>query len=869
METENNNEQERQLEVRIEAHDNAVVNMLDVLAALASVQRSHTEITVSFDSLTAAGYGPKEWIFQIVDRPTCRFSVLKIGPNNTPYIIRNPFFEGSFSDIDSFVTYMLSLITRLLDLCYTLYREPAPVTLNHMLVAEPQNLGFPLDALLGTEIPPEIIHQSVAPYCVAHRGVNANYSRVSLFEGLNIGALRDDLMDVHRNVMPNLRLISEEMHEHVRNSRLPESEPVPLTGNILLGAIANPVHLNLMFSHIPRRVHLSTTFVGELLLPELDLSPMSASGILSLGGQSASRITCVNALTNISFDPIMNNQIGTWFLSLLSPGAFHFTVSFDDLNMDDVYTRALAGLAAKLLLAYNVTPRWNGSSNRTVHAVEQAIVNAGLEAGILESANNAELNPLSRVVPTHDSQLRHLDLLQTTNFGGGWRDSGRMMYGAIPAGVPYLYAQNRQLVATNLDNKRLIDTGDGGEAFVDWPVRRGAYDFLCSIARGRYQKTPMMGVNGIFQALSKRLMNFYISFNDYAAHNWYTSLRLSEADANNLFGDDSETPAQVIINGKTLLFMLKSLSGDTIKNRKHDYDVQFKAESAIMRDCIETSARAAMWERLFGDHGLNAELYTHSERWDTLLPTSGPLSLFFQLLKQSGMYRDLGPFYECAHQDQMHEIYTRIVTMICDNPLDFGVLPELLLRSSMPLRRLGRMRDLAHRNLPYTNTYTDEIARLAPVGEPLQDNIINFNALQRMLGSYSALESIREYSLSGTLRLAIPTPLRIETGVFPSVSTDVISIDYTKIDSDRNLRLIMKIKGVPFTVISIDATKLSRPDLYLSSACPYETTFIQPHHANRILVEGNAWLGALGTETFDSPAVRTGLVAITSFFARS
>lgn len=427
--------------------------------------------------------------------------------------------------------------------------------------------------------------------------------------------------------MPNLRVVVEEMHEHVRNSQLPEKEPVPLTNNLILGAVANPVHLNLMFRHIPRRVHLSTTFIGELLMPELKLTPLSSSAILSLGGQSATRVSAVNTLTNVSFDPVMNDQIATWFLSMLSPGAFHFTVSFDDINADDVYTRALAALAAKVLLPYNAAARWNAISQRTLHAVEQAIVNAGMEAGIFEGANNADKPPLARVSPAHDSGLRHLDLLQTTNDGGGWRDGGRMLYGGLPPSVPYLFTQNRQLVATRLENKRMIDSGDGAAAFNDWAVRRGAYDFLCALHRGRLQRTPMVGVNGIFQSLCKRLMEFYISFNDYAARNWYTSLRLSEPDADNLYNDETETPVQVTLNAKTLLFMLKSLSAETIMERKNDYDVQFKAESAVMRDCVETAARVNMWDTVFTDHGLNPDHCTATERWNMLLPSTGLLPL--------------------------------------------------------------------------------------------------------------------------------------------------------------------------------------------------------------------------------------------------
>lgn len=175
MEVDEPQEKGRPLEVRIDARDNAVVNMLDILAALASVQRTHTEIRVSFTTLSIAGYGPKEWSFTISDKLNSRYLVLPIGPAHTPYIIKKPLFEGSFGDIDGFISYMMSLIDKVLASCYTLYREPTPVTLNNGIVAEPQSLGFPFDVLLATNIPPETIHENVAPFCVARRANNSNY----------------------------------------------------------------------------------------------------------------------------------------------------------------------------------------------------------------------------------------------------------------------------------------------------------------------------------------------------------------------------------------------------------------------------------------------------------------------------------------------------------------------------------------------------------------------------------------------------------------------------------------------------------------------------------------------------------------------
>lgn len=139
-----------------------------------------------------------------------------------------------------------------------------------------------MDALLQSSIPAEAIHIAVSPFCRAIRSANANFSTLSVFEGVNLGEIRDMALAIHRNVVHNLRDIIEEMHEHVNDGVLPAQASVIINNSVLLSGVANPV-LNLMFRHIPRRVHLSTTFVSEMLLPELQLETMSTSSILSLG----------------------------------------------------------------------------------------------------------------------------------------------------------------------------------------------------------------------------------------------------------------------------------------------------------------------------------------------------------------------------------------------------------------------------------------------------------------------------------------------------------------------------------------------------------------------------------------------------------
>lgn len=237
----------RELEVEKPSKE-SLSYFLDILSAIANIQKSNSEVKVTFSTLATQGYGPKEWIFQIQDANECRYKVFLLGPERRAYIIKNPLYTGVFSNVDEFIKYNMSLIDKMVLRAYTLIREPNSVTINNNIVLEPQKIGFPLDELTGCDIPIEQIHMNVSAFCNTERAHNANFSRISLFEGLNLGEIRDDLIAMHRDVIPNVRELFEEMDEHSLNGRLPEKYPIQINNTVLLGAISNPVNLNLMLT---------------------------------------------------------------------------------------------------------------------------------------------------------------------------------------------------------------------------------------------------------------------------------------------------------------------------------------------------------------------------------------------------------------------------------------------------------------------------------------------------------------------------------------------------------------------------------------------------------------------------------------------
>lgn len=259
--------------------------------------------------------------------------------------------------------------------------------------------------------------------------------------------------------MRPLRAMLLEFEAHI-GPGAPDANPYRiLHANDIVNIITNPVNLNVLFDRLPLAVTYSSELVLEATMLEISVTPLSPSQLMINAGQSTSKMTVLNTFAGINERPAMDAAMRMFVASLICPGSVIFSINLDDLPTDDIYLRATAALASKLLFSYNVVARWSSLTEASVRTTEAAIVRCGIAAGVVEPIlgviGGAFL--LDNVAPVPRAMLDGFDMLRTDDDGLGWRESGGMRYGAAPEQSPYVECQNRQLYVTHLDNMEGLD----------------------------------------------------------------------------------------------------------------------------------------------------------------------------------------------------------------------------------------------------------------------------------------------------------------------------------------------------------------------------------------------------------------------------
>ncbi|KAL4705228.1 hypothetical protein ACJJTC_011522 [Scirpophaga incertulas] len=296
----------------------------------------------------------------------------------------------------------------------------------------------------------------------------------------------------------------------------------------------------------------------------------------------------------------------------------------------------------------------------------------------------------------------------TQDVGTGWRESGGMRYATAPPTNPYLECQTRQLYVTPLDDLVGLDEETINGEYAVWNTRVGVHKFLSCLARGRIQRTPMNGIDTVFDVCAHRLFRFFVAINNYNRENWYTSLRLSEMRAQDMYSGDIEMPAVCEIGGRTILYMLKSLDETSVGKRVKPYSAQLNLECGLMRDCIESYAREQLFAALNSRFGIDPAQFTRRERGAITHPSEGPLAMMLEHTRRSGWAATLGNFASIAQDLRITDLNTEAITLVLNNSLHFGVSEGVVLWPMITRDRVQTLRELAHRGRPHTNAYKPE-----------------------------------------------------------------------------------------------------------------------------------------------------------------
>ena len=267
----------------------------------------------------------------------------------------------------------------------------------------------------------------------------------------------------------------------------------------------------------------------------------------------------------------------------------------------------------------------------------------------------------------------------------------------------------------------------------------------------------------------------------------------------------------VYINGRTILYILKSLDEKSLGPRRMPYLTQLHLECGLMRDCIETYARERLLIQIADTYGIDLTQYTSKERAEMTHPRDGPLAKILRHIRGSGYSSRIGDFSSIAEQLTLTDGYIMANQIVIDNPLHFGISTSVIMHPKIPRRRVEALRELSRRQLPYTNVFVpdqDDHVRGAP-------RELHLNALQNMVVSYSAKEDLREQTIERPIRLMLPAPFTIITGSLSGAHDHPFEVAYQSINRRNTLRDAVTIAKRSFCVMPIDADLLSRPDIYL------------------------------------------------------
>lgn len=316
----------------------------------------------------------------------------------------------------------------------------------------------------------------------------------------------------------------------------------------------------------------------------------------------------------------------------------------------------------------------------------------------------------------------------------------------------------------------------------------------------------------------------------------YSSVRISEERANNMYPADLESPIIHEISARAVLYMLKSLDETSIGPRRMPYERQLDLECGIMRDCIESLSSRNLFERVTAQYGIDPAMFSRKERASLAHPRDGPLAQMLSHVRSSGYVSMLGDFTLPAADLTLTQLNADAAEIVLSNPLDFGISDSVILKPTTIADRVTHLTTLCGRSDPYTNVYTG-------VEEGIQD--LRLIAVQTLITNYRANETIRALSHANPLRFYLPAPFSVRTSGLSAGSPRPFKIKYDSINRHNTLRTAIVIEKRDFYVVPLDATALQRPDIYLQDMNEMNSVHAEPGEYRRSVFTVGQWLERL------------------------
>lgn len=855
------------LVVATDKSDGTYSGLLNAISALRNIMRAAHNFHSEIPEITAIGYGPNDWRIAFDSSYTPCYNTMTIGDEKRVYMLRNQRVNSNFSNFDEFILTRMASLESLVPELLTLFREPPPVFMDGITGIDPADLGFPFAGMCEGNTDYEIISRAISPYCRPTREKNPHYSTVSVLSGFNLSNAQRQVIHIARDEMKHMRRTINIFIDYTTDGAGDDALPPPVTQNMLFDISACPYHLNLMFDKLPRGLALCHALTVGALNVDAELEVISPGTMCTLASVSATRATAASDLINVSFSPSMVDAINAWILSLLSPGLVAFDLDFGDLDHDAVHIRAIAGLAAKLLLSYHVSERWCNITEQGIHVAESAIVSAGSRSRILEYIGGGDCNfPMDNYKPIKPGPLRYAELC-TRNDGNGWMNGPFCRMAMHPEENIYPACTLRQKHVHDFDDLR-SSRADRLESESNlWQTGSAVVGYVRALANGTDTAGAYSGMSMLMITCVTRIFQGFAVVNDFNRKNWYTGFRPTEALMEDPFHDGSGEKVIVTMSGKTLLYLLKSFSFKLKLVRKNDIYQQLKAECAITRDCVDTLIRQEMFDRILSRYQIPRELYRSSEVIQLIAPKSGPIRQHIDLCLKSALSSRILDYYSFVSNLPMVDPLRTLITVVIENPAVFGASEHTLMYARLRKIRLEGLKELAKRSLPYMNVADPEDIDPDGLLEPTLD--VGVAQLSNLITKYSTHTTLSESARDRIIRLNFPLPLRMEKSMVVVEGNIPVEVDYAKTKLHHNFRENVTFHPTTLQVVDINESDLRKPDLYLKNFSNLELMYIPRETACALMMPLEGWLCNISQYVDRRTMVRTDLVRVTNIFERT
>nr|DAZ85692.1 TPA_asm: VP3 [Aedes orbi-like virus] len=741
---------------------------------------------------------------KIIEKVDIGLSEWRDEPNDVRYIITEYGDKIEFNNITSLMTAIIRDYRVESQLALTAMKEPKRKLIHGVdRVYDPDSMGFPFSELREGMINDryrvilsELFAGAAVPNAPAH------FSRSRVFDYPPRAQTRQNVITHaigNSGVINNLKMQAVGFSNASLGLQNPDVKHLTNFETVL------PTYPFNAFSGIldamPSAAYIARyEIVTEISGFSISLDPISAGDLLKSAGANATRATWLSDLTSTSYRDEMSPEITGLFASLVVPGEVLIELDFSDIPDNAIELRGIASMGAYLFGMYDENSTFINMSRTSIITIQRGIVRLGLQNNVFRQSRIGGEWPLDDV-DYANGPIQDLDGFRVIDGVAGINQGGRFQPNDALANL-FPGCGNRINYAIDMDDRRQFDNEVHG--CDQWPIFIAMRNFVAKNRNLGY-------VTSYFNVIARRMLGFYVAVNQHNKTHWYSAFRSTLATQNARHYDDIQGRAvRVPVKGKTLLHLMRSLSGEGVKEN-YTFEEILNLSSGGIRVMSEFAAEMSIIDLMINDLGVDAE-FSPNER---LRLIDSPEPLIKYLL-------DLGSHYnEVRHlcNRWLNQFLNNNPLIECFEPLrlrrinDFtvkGVLPRIVARLNVNGFTREYIEEQIQRHMLYINVYEGPA------------RVTDSRALIRHIEN-RRFNSVLYQSAANSLLIEIPVPFVISHALSDAIEKYCISVN----DRERVSQIKSRVDIHPFVlyVLSFDPREYACDDNYTPSPINVQTNF--------------------------------------------